>query len=160
MQYHLQENSAKNCQSLFNFHANSISPVCTIYSFLNIDDFMKSKQRKVIRLQLSIHTVYTDIPHPGGGRQETVGYELRQPLIVQSSSEQCTTASHQLANIIGACTDTYVFYQSVLEKKKDRLVRCIAKDVMSHHRRNVTSQTPVVSMTTGLIILISVNGTN
>ena len=33
--------------------------------------------------------------------------------------------------IIGVCTDTYVFYQSVLEKKKDRLVRCIAKDVTS-----------------------------
>ena len=35
--------------------------------------------------------------------------------------------------------------------KKDLLVRFIAKDVTSRHRRNVTSQAPVVSMTTRLI---------
>ena len=72
----MQEKSAKNCQSLFNFPVNSISPVSTIcqaafgsnpnstlcnikicLSFLNINDFLKSKQRKESSVQLSIHTV-------------------------------------------------------------------------------------------------------
>ena len=38
--------------------------------------------------------------------------------------------SYNTECLIGVCTDTYVFYQSVLEKR-DRLVSCIAKDVTS-----------------------------
>ena len=50
--------------------------------------------------------------------------------------------------IIGVCTDTYVLLPERFGKKRPRLVRCIAKDITSSHRCNVTSQTPVVSMTT------------
>ena len=49
--------------------------------------------------------------------------------IVQYSSkphDKCT----MFIILIGVCTDTNVIYQSVLEKK-DLLVICIAKDIMS-----------------------------
>ena len=50
---------------------------------------------------------------------------------------------HELQSLVSVQTPMYST-RAFLEKK-DRLVRCIAKDVMS------TSQTPVVSMTTRLI---------
>ena len=60
--------------------------------------------------------------------------------------------------LIGVCTDTYVFYQSVLEKRpmNRKFDHCVSqKDVTSWCCVIVTSwcQTPVVSMTTRLIRL-------
>ena len=51
-------------------------------------------------------------------------------------------------SVIGVCIDTYVFYQSVLEKK-----RPIGQVYRKGH--NVMSQTPVVSMTTRLIVFFN-----
>ena len=54
-------------------------------------------------------------------------------------------ATTEWVPLIDVCTDTCVFYQSVLEKKKRPIGQMYCKG------RNVTSQTPVVSMTTRLV---------
>ena len=82
---------------------------------------------------LNIKTGFSRNPHSFAKNNENKRFCLSQ---------------RDIHKVIGVCTDTYAFYQSVLEKKKDPIGQVYRKG------RNVTSQTsqtPVVSMTTRLI---------